>query len=94
MLHVKRTVSCFILEVTNYDQLVYHILLVCEAQSAVKMYLFLKADVTVSIFMIKMYTYLVSLAVFLCIYFTCICIDIHYPSCHVLNYRVYDYYLD
>ena len=25
MLHVKSTVSCFILEVTNYEPLVYHI---------------------------------------------------------------------
>ena len=29
MVHVKSTVSCFILEVTNYEPLVYHILLVC-----------------------------------------------------------------
>ena len=71
MLHFVSTVSCFIFEVTNYEPLVYHISLVCEAQSALKMYLFLKADATVSIFMIIMYTYLVSLILFLCIYFTC-----------------------
>ena len=29
MLHVKSTVSCFILEVTNYEPLVYYMLLVC-----------------------------------------------------------------
>ena len=29
MLHIKSTVSCFILEVTNYEPLVYHNLLVC-----------------------------------------------------------------
>ena len=84
MLHVKSTVSCFILEVTNYEPLVYHILLVCQAQSDLKMYLFLKADATVSIFMIIMYTYLVPLTLFLCIYFTCICIHMHSPRCHVL----------
>ena len=32
------------------------------------MHLFLKADVTVSIFMIILYTYLVSLTLFLCIH--------------------------
>ena len=65
---------------------IYHILLVCKAQSALKMYLFLKADTTVSIFMIIMYrpTYLVSLTLFLCIYFTCIFIHLHSPRCHVL----------
>ena len=52
MLHIKSTVSCFKLEVTNYEPLVYHMLSVCKAQSALKMYLFLKADATVSIFMI------------------------------------------
>ena len=76
MLHVKSTLSCFILEVTNYEPLVYHILLVCLAQSALKMYLFLKA-VSISIFMIIIYTYLVSLTLFLCIIlyvFSYICI--------------------
>ena len=34
MLHVKSTVSCFILDVINYELLVNHILLVCEARSA------------------------------------------------------------
>ena len=29
MLNIKSTVSCFILEVANYEPLVYHILLVC-----------------------------------------------------------------
>ena len=83
MLHVKSTVSCFIFKVTNYEPLVYYILLVCySAQSTLKMYLFLKADATVSIFMIIMYTYLVSLTLFLCTYFTCICI--HSTRCHVL----------
>ena len=59
MLHIKSTVSCFILEVTNYEPLVYHILLVCYAQSALIMHLLLKTDATVSIFMIILYTYLV-----------------------------------
>ena len=48
------------------------------------MYLFLKADATVSIFMIILYTYLVSLTLFLCIYFTCIFIDMHSTRCRVL----------
>ena len=48
------------------------------------MYLFLKADATVSLFMIIMYTYLVSLTLFLCIYFTYICLHMHSPRCHVL----------
>ena len=30
ILHIKSTVSCFILEVTNYEPLVYHILLVYD----------------------------------------------------------------
>ena len=77
MLHIKSTVSFFILEVTNYEPLVNHILLVCKAQSALKMYLFLKADATVSIFMIIMYTYLVSLTLVLFNYFICICIGLH-----------------
>ena len=48
------------------------------------MYLFLKADATVSIFTIIMYTYVVSLALFLCIYFTGICIQMHSTRCYVL----------
>ena len=48
------------------------------------MHLFLKADATVSIFMIIFYTYLVSLTLFLCIYITCICIHMHSIRCHVL----------
>ena len=48
------------------------------------MYWFLKADATVSIFMIIMYTNLVSLTLFLCIYLTCICIYMHSTRCHVL----------
>ena len=48
------------------------------------MYLFLKSDASVSIFMIIMYTNLVSLTLFLCIYFTCICIHMHSHRCHVL----------
>ena len=47
------------------------------------MYLFLKADATLSICMIILYTYLVSLTLFLCIYFTCICIHMHSTRCHV-----------
>ena len=48
------------------------------------MYLFLKADATVSIFMIILYAYLVSLTLIICIYFTCICIHMHSTRCHVL----------
>ena len=48
------------------------------------MYLFLKAYATVSIFMIIKYTYLVSITLFLCIYFTCIFIHMHSTRCHVL----------
>ena len=48
------------------------------------MYLFLKADATVSISMVILYTYLVSLTLFLCIYFTCIFIHMHSTRCHVL----------
>ena len=49
------------------------------------MYLFLKADATVSIFMIIMYTYLVSLTfTHLCNYFTCIFIHMHSTRYHVL----------
>ena len=66
------------------EPLVYHNLLACWAQSTFKMYLFLKADTTVPIFMIILYVYLVSLTLFLCIYFTCICIHMHYPRYHVL----------
>ena len=84
MLHVTSTVWCFILEVTNYEPLVYFILLVCYAQTALKMYLFIKADATESLFMTIMYTYLVPLTLFLCIYFTCICIHMHSLRCQVL----------
>ena len=49
------------------------------------MCLFLKADATVSIYMIILYTYLVSLTLILCIYFTCICIHMHSTRCHVLH---------
>ena len=52
------------------------------------MYLFLKADATVSIFMIIMYTYVVSLTLFICIYFTCIFIHMHSTRCHVLYYII------
>ena len=48
------------------------------------MYLFLKPDATVSIFIIILNTYLISLTLFLCIYFTCICIHMHFARCHVL----------
>ena len=48
------------------------------------MYLFLKADATVSIFMIILCAYLVSLILFLCIYFACICIHMHSTRCHVI----------
>ena len=84
MLNVESTLSCFILEVTNYEPLVYQILLVCIARSALKMYLFLKADATVSIFMKIMFTYLVSLTLFLCINFRYICMHMHSTRCHVL----------
>ena len=57
ILHFESTVSCFIFEVTNYEPLVNHISLVCEAQSALKMYLFLKADAT-GIYIYDNYVYL------------------------------------
>ena len=54
------------------------------------MTLLLKADTTVPIFMIILYVYLVSLTLFLCIYFTCICIHMHSPRCHVLYTIVFN----
>ena len=64
MLHVKSTVSCFILEVTNYEPLVFHILLVCLGQSALKCICF-KIK---SIYIYDNYVYLSGLPNFICLH--------------------------
>ena len=91
MFPVKSAVSCFILEVTNYKPLVYHVVFVCQEQSALKMCLFLKADATVYIFMISIlfYFYACFLHVFAYTYafYQVSCVLYH----RLLEFKYYDF---
>ena len=95
MLYVKVTVPCFILVVTNYEPLVYHILLVCYAQSAFKMYLFLKSWCH-SIYIYDNDVFLSGLPNFISMHLFYMYFHTYafYQVSCVIYYRVYYYYFD